>query len=172
MAFKPRIYTAASLGLRFDNLFGQLGPETSVTGHYTAGPVDQSDRDAIRLCRAYHAAHKGKGWGGVGYHFCITRKGNIIGLRPLVLKGTHVGGWNTSNVGIMMHGTTGDRPTRAQARAYRWLIKNAHTRRVPRAHRSDRDLRKARRRGHNDWQGHESNGCPGSFKKLYVEGKR
>lgn len=170
--YPPRRYTAREIGLVFDNYFGQLGPETAVTGHYTAGSIDDSDKEAIDLCRRYHADHKAKGWGGIGYHACITRKGNIILLRPLILKGAHVGGWNSSNVGIVMHGTTGDRPTRAQARAYRWYIANAHTRKLPIRHRSDRDLRNASRRGHNSWRGHESNGCPGSFKKLYISGVR
>lgn len=170
--YPPKRYTAYQLGLDFDNLFGALGPETHVTGHYTAGPVDESDAHAIRLCKAYHSSHKGQGWGGIGYHFCITRKGNIICLRPLVLKGAHVGGWNSNNVGVMMHGATGDRPTRAQARSYRWLIANAHTRKMPRRHRADRDLRNAKRHGHNSWPGHTSNGCPGSFKRLFVTGAR
>lgn len=168
----PRIITASSIGLTFQNLFGPLGPERHVTGHYTAGPQDVDTDHAIELCRTYHREHKAKGWGGIGYHYCITRKGVIIALRPTVLKGAHVGGWNTGNIGIMMHGTTGDRPTRAQAEALHWLLRNAHTRKLPKAHRTDRPLFKpfCDRRGHNDWPGHESNSCPGSFKPVYLKG--
>lgn len=166
----PKIVTAASIGLRFVNRFGALGPERFVTGHHTAGPKDKSDAHAIALCKSYHAAHAAKGWGGEGYHWCITRRGTIIGLRPTNLKGAHVGGHNTSNVGVMFHGTTGDRPSIRQRRAYKWLLENAHTTRMPKAHRTDRDLRRAALRGHNDWPGHTSNACPGTHKKMILSG--
>ena len=168
----PRIRTAAQLGLSFQNLFGSLGPEVHVTGHHTAGPKDTSDSHAEQLCRQYHAQHKSQGWGGIGYHFCITRNGTIIGLRPTYLKGAHTGGWNTSNLGVMFHGTTGDRPTRAQARSYRWLLRYAHTTRMPKAHRTDRDLRNAKRHGHRDWEGHTWNACPGTHYTLIKTRKR
>lgn len=164
----PRIITAKEIGLTFQNLFGQLGPEQHVTIHYTAGPKDTGTEHAISLCRAYHREHKAKGWGGIGYHFCITRTGIILGLRPVILKGAHVGGWNTSNVGVMCHGTTGDKPSKAQFETLAWLLRNAHTRHMPRAHRTDRPLKRpfCDRRGHHDWPGHESNSCPGNFEKL------
>lgn len=170
MAYPPKIYTANSTDLKFQNVFGSLGAESKVTGHYTDGPRDSSDAHAIDLIQNYHQAHKAKGWGGLGYHFCITKKGNIILGRPLHLKGAHVGGHNSNNVGIVMHGTTGDKPTFAQRRAYRWLLANAHTNRMPRTHRSDRDLRKAGRYGHNSFPNHRSNGCPGSFKPMFIKG--
>lgn len=168
----PRIVTASQMGLTFQNLFGALGDEQFLTGHHSAGPTDKSDAHAIQLCRQYHAAHKAQGWGGIGYHYCITRKGTILGLRPTHLKGAHVGGWNSNNVGVMFHGTTGDKPTRAQARAYRWLLKHAHTSRMPRAHRTDRPLRHAKRWGHREWSGHQTNACPGTHFKLIKTGTR
>jgi hypothetical protein len=144
-----------------------------VTGHHTAGPIDTSDAHAIQLCKQYHAYHASQGWGGIGYHFCITRNGTIIGLRPTYLKGTHVGGWNSNNLGVMFHGTTHNTPTRAQARSYRWLLANAHTAKMPAAHRCDRRLPDGRagrshRRGHNDWPNHSWNACPGSHKHLIL----
>lgn len=164
----PRIITARQLDLRFQNVFGELGPEVDVTIHHAGGPTDDDLPHAIRLDRAYHEAHARKGWGGAGYHFNITRGGVIICLRPTILKGAHVGDWNTGNIGILFHGTTGDRPTQAQVVAFRWLLVNAHTRKMPAAHRTDRPLNKphTRRRGHNDWPGHESNACPGTHKPI------
>jgi hypothetical protein len=173
---KVRLYTARQQGLSFQNLFGQLGPEHFVSGHHTAGPVDHSLAEAMRLCRQYHAQHKAQGWGGIGYHVCIPRhqgpKGElrILLLRPLVLKGAHVGGHNTSNVGIMFHGTLGNHPSIHQMRALQWYLNNAHTRRIPPAHRSDRNLRGATRKGHKDWSGHQSNACPGGFHTLILSG--
>lgn len=165
--YPPRLYKT---GWDFDAVFGGLGPERFVTGHHTAGPKDTSDKHAIALFRQYHLAHKAKGWGGEGYHFGITRKGNIVLLRPVNQKGAHTGGHNTSNVGIACHGTTGDRPTIAQRRALRWLLANAHTRKMPRSHRTARDLRNAKRKGHKDWVGHETNACPGTHHRMYLSG--
>lgn len=162
-----RFVPARRLGLRFANRFGGLGAEHYVTGHHTAGPKDRSDRHAAQLVRQYHRDHASKGWGGVGYHYCLTRKGSIFGLRPTYLKGTHVGGHNSNNIGVMCHGTTGDRPTRAQRRALRWLLRYAHTSRVPRAHRTDRPLQRVSIYGHNDWSGHEWNACPGTHKAMF-----
>lgn len=169
-AWAPRIITARTLGLSFANLFGELGPERFVTGHYSATPRARNAREGAQRARSFHAAHRNKGWGGVGYHYLIADDGTLICLRPTLLKGAHVGGHNSNNIGVNMPGTTGDRPTRAQRRTYRWLLDNAHTDKMPRAHRTDLPLRRARRRGHKQWSGHESNGCPGRFLRMYVEG--
>ena len=165
----PKIATASEQGLSFQNVFGQLGPEHFVTIHHAAGPKDRDDAHARELNRRYHAEHRAKGWGGVAYHFNISRKGTIYCLRPTLLKGAHVGGHNSRNVGVLFHGTTGDRPTQAQLDSFLWLLRHAHTSEMPRAHRTDRDLRSSqgtRRLGHNDWQDHGSNACPGTHKPL------
>lgn len=167
----PKIVTAHQLGLRFANVFGALGPEENLTGHHTAGPKDRDLEHAIALCRSYHNAHAAKGWGGEGYHWSIARDGTIIGLRPTALKGAHVGGHNSRNAGVMFHGTTGDKPTAAQRRSYAWLLANAHTSRMPKAHRTDRALTTAGRRGHKDWSGHASNACPGTHHDLILKGR-
>lgn len=168
----PKIVTARAQGLAFQNVFGALGPERVVTGHHTAGPKDTSDAHAAQLNRSYHHAHKNKGWGGIGYHYSISRRGTIFCLRPTDLKGAHVGGHNSGNVGVMFHGTTGDTPTQAQSEAFRWLLINANTWRMPKAHRSDRKLGKPHcdRKGHNDWSGHLTNACPGTHKPMILKG--
>ena len=167
----PTVVTAAKIGLHFVDVgFGALGPEEFVTGHHTAGPKDKGLADGIRLARQYHGEHKAKGWGGIGYHYMILRNGTILCLRPVVMKGAHVGLHNSENVGVVFNGTTGDRPTLRQMRSLRWLLRNAHTTKMPRAHRTDRPLSKARRRGHNDWPGHQTNACPGTHKTLILSG--
>jgi N-acetylmuramoyl-L-alanine amidase len=167
MAEKPRIVTARSIGLAFQNLFGQLGPESNVTGHHSAGARASNRQEGIARVKQFHADHKAKGWGGIGYHFVITDDGTLICARPTILKGAHVGGHNTENLGVNCPGTTGDRPTPEQKATYRWLVANAHTAALPKAHRADRDLRQARFFGHRDWSGHESNECPGTFYGMF-----
>ena len=164
------------LNLRFQNLFGPLGPEKHVTGHWTAGPADDSLEEAIRLCHAYHRDHTNGPRlraGGIAYHYCLPRTvPYILLLRPVTLKGAHVGGHNSGNVGVMAHGGAGGkenrRPTEAQVHAFETLLRYAHTRKFPRAHRTDRPLRKpySDRRGHNDWSGHSWNACPGTMRPL------
>lgn len=167
MAYPPRLYRPK---LKFDPLFGALGPELYVTGHWTAGAPDESDKHAIAMLTGYHYAHRAKGWGGEGYHFAITRKGNIVLLRPATMKGAHTGNHNSNNVGVVCCGSWGSHPTVAQRRAFKWLLANAHTRKMPRSHRTDRDLRRAKRYGHKDWPGHSSNACPGTYHRLYRSG--
>jgi hypothetical protein len=166
----PKVVTAARVGLKFQDVFGPLGPEHHVTIHHTAGPIDQNYEHATRLIRSYHAAHKAKGWGGIGYHYCILRSGTIIGLRPTRLKGAHVGGHNSQNIGVMFHGTTGDEPTQKQIDSFEWLLRNAHRSVMPKAHRTDRPLRRpfCERRQHNQWSGHGFNACAGTIGDIIM----
>jgi len=170
MASSPRIITARSIGLAFQNLFGELGPEENVTGHYSAGVRARNWREGIARARQFHADHKAKGWGGIGYHFVIADDGTLICARPTILKGAHVGLHNTNNLGVNCPGTTGDRPTPQQKATYQWLLANAHTAAMPRAHKTDRDLRHAHLFGHRDWPGHHSNACPGIFYATFKAG--
>jgi hypothetical protein len=173
VADRPRIITARSIGLAFQNLFGQLGPERFVTGHYSAGSRARSWREGVARARSFHADHRDnpeKRWGGIGYHYVIADDGALICARPTILKGAHTGGANTSNIGVNCPGTTGDRPTPQQKATYQWLLANAHTNAMPKAHRTDVDLRQAQLRGHKQWPGHASNGCPGLFMPMYLAG--
>jgi hypothetical protein len=158
----PRI---VDLDLGGTNLFGPLGPITGVIGHYTAGPRDTSDAHAFSLWRQYHAQHIRQGWGRIGYHYGVTADGTIALLRPVTDKGAHTAGANSGHVGIVVHGTTGDKPTAAQADAIRWLAGNAHTDALPKAHRASRRLADVRWTGHNDWN---ATACPGGFKRMYT----
>ena len=171
MADAPTIITAHSMGLAFQPLFGQLGPERFVTGHYSAGARARNRAEGIARAKEFHNFHKNtRGWGGVAYHYIIADDGTLICGRPTILKGAHTGGANTSNIGVNCPGTTGDKPTDAQKATYRWLLANAHTGAMPKPHRTDVDLRQATLRGHNQWPGHETNGCPGLFRAMYVGG--
>jgi hypothetical protein len=144
----PKVITQ---NLSFTNVFGGLGTVKFLTAHHSAGPVDLSDEHAKSLNAQYHRDHANKGWGGIGYHYNITRNGTIIRLRPKWMKGAHVGGWNTGNLGVMFHGNYETaQPNAAQLRSYRWLVQQVGN---------------PARRGHKDWSGHASNLCPG--RNLY-----
>lgn len=48
--------------------------------------------------------HLGRGFTHAGYHYYITREGNLYGLRPLSIVGAHARGHNTGSIGICYEG--------------------------------------------------------------------
>lgn len=138
--------------------------DPTAVGHHTAGPTDRDDEECVELFIRYHLEHKANGWAGEGYHYGLSRAGTIFLLRPTKYIGAHTYGFN-DRLGVVCHGTTGDKPTLAQARTFRWLLKNAHTKKMPSSHRSPVKL--AGCVGHNDLNATE---CPGTHKPMYVSG--
>jgi hypothetical protein len=165
---RPRIITARSMGLAFKP-YKPLGPALNVTGHYSGGRRAPTWKDGIDRAKSFHRDHAAKGWGGIGYHYLISDDGALICGRPTILKGFHTKKHNSNNIGVNMPATTGDRPTEAQAETFRWLLANAHTGALPAAHRTDRDLRRAKRWGHKKWPDN-STLCPGLFLRMYLSG--
>ena len=161
-ADEPRIISAAEAGIRTRAVFGRLGPETRVSTHYSAGPRARNLAEGLRIAREHDRFHDSKGWGGSSYHFNIPDTGEIICARPVSQKGAGVKAHNSNNVHVHFYGTTGDRPTQAQVETAKWLLANAHTASMPSGHRTDRDLRQADIRGHNQWP-NQSTGCPGHY---------
>lgn len=158
----PRIVGWDETRISPDGVFGPLGAETRVTPHYAASPRARNLSEGISLTRQFDRFHRSKGWGGCSYAFLIPDSGELILGRSTLHKGAHVLGYNSNNVGINFFGSTGDEPTEAQARTYLWLLANAHTDTLPSRHRTDRDLRKADIRGHNQWP-RNFTGCPGRY---------
>ena len=139
------------------------GSVSKVIGHYTAGPQDEDTNDAIRLCKIYHQAHLNQGWSGEAYMLCFTTDGDILVLRPSKYVGAHTLGYNTGSYGIMMHGTTGDRPTKAQKKALRWWADHGHLGMMGNGQTSVKP-------GKLPWYGHNDynpTSCPGEFKTTY-----
>lgn len=145
---KPKVVDLGAT-LDFRPMTPQAKPTDSI-GHYTAGPTDDDDDEALDLWRRVHAAHLAQGWSGIGYQLGLTRDGTIVKLRPLDCVGSHTLGHNTGQAGLSVHGTTGDAWTKPQLRA----------------------LKVARRKFgltgaktvHNDWM---ATGCPGDFESGY-----
>lgn len=158
----PRIVGHSVSGLRPGNVFGSLGPEHKVTTHYAASARARNLTEGLALARQFDAFHRGKGWGGVSYHYLIPDSGELILGRSTSHKGAHVLNTNSNNIGVNFFCTAGDHPTKAQAETFMWLLANAHTDLLPSSHRTDLDLRRADTRGHNAWPG-QSTGCPGNF---------
>ena len=157
---KPRI---VDLGLEPNNTLEPQPRITGVVGHYTAGPRDRDDAHASMLFRGIDRQHKNQGWTMIGYAFGLSSAGTIYLLRPATKIGAHTLGHNTGNVGVVCNGTTGDKATAAQAKAFRWLLHNAHTDALPKDFRVD--LRGLDVKGHNDLG---PTACPGAFKPMYV----
>jgi N-acetylmuramoyl-L-alanine amidase len=164
---RPRIITARSIGLRFRPNHSTMGPEREVTGHYSATPRARDWRAGVQSALSFHRSHLAQGWAGIGYHYLIADDGAIICCRPVLWVGAHVLAQNDGRVGVNMPGTTGDRPTRRQARALNWLLHNAHTGALPRVHRTDNDLSRLPIRGHRQVPG-QATSCPGLFLGMYT----
>lgn len=156
---KPRII---NLKLDFRPMATQIQVD-KVIGHYTAGPKDKGTKDAIRLCRIYHQAHLNQNWSGEAYMVCFTSDGNILLLRPAKWVGAHTLSYNTGSYGIMVHGTTGDKPTAKQKQALRWWAKNGHKNLMGPA-------KTQKRPDSYKWYGHNqfnATSCPGDFLNMY-----
>ena len=170
----PRIVTARSMGLVFKaNQLSRMGPETSIVGHYSgddnpAGARAPNWQAGVKKAKAYHRDHQvNRGWAGIGYHYLIPDDGSVICCRSTFHNGAHVLSNNKGRIGVNMPGTVGHRPTKKQAQAFNWLLHNAHTEAMPRAHRTDNDLSKLPRFGHKDLM---NTSCPGLFYGMYKQG--
>lgn len=150
----------------YQYVFGAKGPVYRAAGHYTAGERCAGARELLAEATADHRYHVGKGWGGLSYEWMIADDGTLLLGNPTGRKSAAVALNNTGMVNVCMPGTTGDRPTAAQQRTLRWLLAHAHTRALPRQHRSPVDLRTIPLRGHRDWPS-QSTACPGNFSTLY-----
>lgn len=148
-AVRPKVIDLGAQ-LTFRTMTAQ-GPPVGTIGHYTAGPTDTSTENAIALWRGVHAQHLAQGWAGIGYQLGITRDGDVVKLRPFNVVGSHTLGHNTGQIGLSVHGTTGDEPTVLQRRALRWALKKFNLKALPAT-------------VHNDWM---ATGCPGSFEAMY-----
>ena len=79
--------------------------------------------DAAERVENIRRAHRGNGWGDVGYHYLIDPAGRVWQGRPLRWQGAHVGGQNENNLGICVLGNFQDqRPSRAQVAAVEQFV--------------------------------------------------
>ncbi|MBD3279583.1 MAG: DUF4214 domain-containing protein [Candidatus Pacebacteria bacterium] len=78
--------------------------------HHSAGPDTQTPDDIAR----YHVQNRG--WGGVGYHFIITKDGTTYYVGDLTTARAHVYNYNHSALGVCLVGKfmNGKQPSNAQ----------------------------------------------------------
>ena len=76
----------------------------------------QSDRDYTveQLLRD----HKVRGFRTIGYHFYITRDGELHRCRPVNQIGAHAAGWNDKSIGICYEGGLDEQGRPADTRTY------------------------------------------------------
>ena len=149
---------------------GPLGPVTAITVHHTGSIPDQGTfaRD-IRWIQDYHQT---SGWVDIAYHYLIARATHFAGAWPMVIAvgragiggelalGGHVRSKNRGNAGIAIIGNYSPADagkeflSSEQCFALEWLLSwlCSQHKLQPRA---------SVIRGHRDWQGHETNACPG-----------
>ena len=168
---KPRIITAAQLGLTFQYVWGYKGNPYRGAGHYTAGHMA---RDAAALRTEMlneHAYHKGKGWGGLSYEAMVANDGTLGLGNPVNRMSAAVAVNNSGMVGICVPGTTGDRIPEGAKDTIAWLLDNWHTTAIPAAHRLPRSAKSLSWRGHKEYPS-QSTACPGDmlndYKRLFA----
>lgn len=137
--------------------FGLLGEIFAVTFHHSGGPRATTKARAIALNKAYQRSHIERGFGDIGYHFSLDDLGRFYRLRSTKYRGAHVGGGNTGNIGIMVHGNyQTDQLTAEQGDSLRWLFTGGFLKLF---NEPEGDI--AIVRGHREWPGHYPNECPG-----------
>jgi hypothetical protein len=126
-----------------------------ISFHHTAtehGP-DADDAAIVRQIRSFHINERG--WCDVGYHFLITRSGEVFAGRARTDRtGAHVAGQNDGNLGVAFVGDfTVEPPTSAQIDAAIALTRRLHLlHKIP--------LTRDAVRGHHEWPGQKTR-CPG-----------
>ena len=86
---------------------------------------------SFRQCKADHLK---RGWRDIGYHYYITRDGQVHEGRPLCQVGAHCKDHNQHSIGICyeggldMDGVACDTRTKAQRRSMRALLEELHER--------------------------------------------
>lgn len=122
-------------------LMDRMTPIDRITLHHDGMTAFTSTSVAAAASRieAIRAAHRGRGWGDIGYHYVLDPAGRVWAARPMEWQGAHVKDQNPGNVGICVLGNyERQRPTQTQLdaledviaklmRAHRVPINRVHT---------------------------------------------
>ncbi|QRZ24025.1 N-acetylmuramoyl-L-alanine amidase [Vibrio sp. sp1] len=103
--------------------------------------------------------HRAKGWRDIGYHWVITREGELQAGRPMTQQGAHVRGHNQGNIGICLVGGVNVQQqaecnyTEAQWRTLRAVIERLQRQR-------SYPIADVYILGHRDWPTGHHKACP------------
>ena len=87
---------------------------TLIIIHCSATPEGKSL--SAEACRQDHIRHRG--FRDIGYHFYITRDGEVHICRPVHQIGAHATGWNDKSIGICYEGGLNENGVPADTRTY------------------------------------------------------
>jgi hypothetical protein len=108
-----------------------LSAVTTLTVHHTVSGGGSNPLAEVKSIAQYHVNEppNGRGWPGIGYHFCIGANGVIYQVNHLTTKSYHAGSYNAPgdenlwSVGIALLGNfTDNPPPQVQQDAARWLV--------------------------------------------------
>lgn len=109
-------YTINDAGLVFAGTAGKRAITSELILHHAA---------ANGSVKAIHAAHLGRGWDGIGYHYYVRKDGTVWRGRPEDSIGAHTVGHNSVSIGVCFEGNFElDLMSEAQLNAGLWLIGN------------------------------------------------
>jgi hypothetical protein len=102
---QAEVHARADWGARSASCSSALGAATRMAIHHTETPTNDSLSPAARLrqIQSYHMDVKG--WCDIGYHYLMSRDGQLWEGRRDTLLGAHALGANTGNLGIAVMGT-------------------------------------------------------------------
>jgi hypothetical protein len=116
------VNSRASWGARGARCSSTHSPKKVTIHHTVTSNNSKSSVPAqLRNIQQYH--QNVRGWCDIGYHFLVSKDGQLWEGRPVERVGAHVGRHNTSNVGIAFLGTHSDlAPNEVQLAAVAALI--------------------------------------------------
>lgn len=93
-------------GAPVPSLMNPMLPVRCITVHHDGmDPFYATDaRSTSMRLEKIRLAHRGKGWGDIGYHYIIDRDGRVWQGRPLNWQGAHVKDHNEGNIGVVALG--------------------------------------------------------------------
>ena len=110
------VHSRAEWGSAAANCTASHTPQ-KLTIHMTDTPNADTISTPARL-RQIQSYHRDvRGWCDIGYHFLISRDGQIWEGRPITRLGAHTAGANTNNIGIALLGTFETVPPTAEQQA-------------------------------------------------------
>ncbi len=141
------------------NRMNRMSPVRHITVHHDGmAPFYEIDHPstAARI-EAIRRAHRGRGWGDIGYHLVVDRAGRVWEGRPMGYQGAHVKDHNFANIGVVALGNFDrQQPTRAQLDTVQHLLGELM---------SSYGVPISRVRTHQEWA---PTACPGRHLQEYM----